>query len=143
MRGCGLGQCITTSLAPCLWHEALAPAGLLHLAPQMLGREVGVAQGELDVLVAENLLERLEATASHDEPGREVMPAVVEVEVIELGLFHRVLERRADTLVGPDATTKLGHLTARAGLERSDRGGPERRQDIVDGLPHGHLAAPA
>src|SRR2546425_13326316 len=91
----------------------------------MLRCEVGVAHRHRQAGVAEDLLERLEAPALHHEPAREAVPAVVEPEVVHLRLDDGVLER------GPDTP----------GAEESPLAAGEARQDAVDDLPHGNLAA--
>src|SRR3989338_1819087 len=55
------------------------PLGLRNLVPQIVRREMRVPESHLDVPVAQDRLERLETPAPHDEPGREVVAAVVEV----------------------------------------------------------------
>ena len=67
---------------------------------------MGVAQGHLDVLVAQDLLERLQPAAAHHEPGGEVMPRVMEVEIAEPGGLDGVLERAADLPRPPDRPSR-------------------------------------
>src|SRR5713101_10765 len=52
--------------------------GRRHLVAEMVGREVRVAEGHLDVRVAEDRLERLEPAAPHHEPRSERVPEIVE-----------------------------------------------------------------
>jgi hypothetical protein len=55
---------------------------LHHLAAEVIGREVSVAKGHLQVRVAQDLLQDLEASAPHHEPRSEVVEGVVDVEVV-------------------------------------------------------------
>jgi len=57
---------------------------------------VRVAQGHLDVSVAQDRLQGLEASAAHHEPRGEAVPQVVEVQAVQLGLALSVaLERHS------------------------------------------------
>ena len=88
---------------------------------------MGVPKSHLDVLVAQDRLKRLEAPASHHKPRGEAVAEIVEVKAIELRRHHRVLERPANVAGRPNAPRVVAC---------------EDRQDFVDSLPHGHLAAP-
>jgi hypothetical protein len=50
--------------------------------------KVSILHGHLDIGVAQDFLKGLQAPTSHHVPGGEVVPQVVEVEVIELGVCH-------------------------------------------------------
>jgi len=47
--------------------------------------------------MTEQLLDRLKADASHHQPAREGVAAVVEVEVFQLRSFHGTLKRGPNT----------------------------------------------
>src|SRR5262249_20538172 len=92
----------------------------------MIGGEVGVPHGHRQGGVAEDLFESLEAAAPHDEPTREVVATVMEVEVVEFCLHDRVLERGAYVAGPPDAPLALSG---------------EAGQDVVDSLAHRNITA--
>jgi hypothetical protein len=83
----------------------------------VIGREVRVPQGHLDVGVPEDLLQRRQRAAPHDVPARKVVAHVVEVNVVELGVGDRVLERCADLTSRPHTALTVAR---------------EARQDVVD-----------
>src|SRR5438034_1044262 len=87
----------------------------------MIGCQVGISEGHLDVLVAQDRLQGLEASATHHEPTGEAMAQVVEMQAVELGLGDRVLEGRPD-VAGRSYAAGVIAL--------------EARQDLVDGLAH-------
>jgi hypothetical protein len=47
---------------------------------------VGIAHGHLDIGVAQELLDRFQADASHDKVGSEGVPEVVKAEIIDSSL---------------------------------------------------------
>src|SRR4030095_6332875 len=71
----------TSCAEPCAEIEAgSVRRAVLATSPQVGRAKVGVDQRGLDVGVTEQLLERLETTAPHHEPAREVMTGVMEME---------------------------------------------------------------
>src|SRR5438034_1335365 len=76
-----------------IWfHDALGPG---DFGTQVIGGEVRVLLGHADLRVSEDLRERQQVAPPHHEPRGEVVAAIVEVPVIELGPLHGRLPRRA------------------------------------------------
>src|SRR5260370_7766662 len=56
--------------------------GFHHLAPQVIRREVAVAERHLQVRVAQDLLHRLEPPAPPHQPAPQAVPPLADVEAL-------------------------------------------------------------
>lgn len=55
---------------------------------QVLGRQVGVAHAHFGVFVAQQLLNGAQLVSAHGQPGREVMPQIVQPEILDPGAVN-------------------------------------------------------
>lgn len=71
-------------------------------------RQVRVAHGHADILVAEELLHRPEIARSHHDPGRKGVPEIVPVEVPNARALDRLLEPSPPVLLPPAIRAVIG-----------------------------------